>query len=212
MIYSEVKKKHISNKKKRPGSANVLKYITVHNNANPKATADSERRYLDNPSNTSSTSWHLVVDGTQCIEAIPLDEVAYHSGSSKGNRYSIGIEICENNHTQSVEQAVELIADLLIKFDMDISCVVPHKYWSGKQCPRLILPQWNEFIKLIQKELDNMVKPANIHVMNNGNVVEVESILYEGTNYIKLRDIPKLANVTVGYDDKKNIPVIQEGK
>jgi len=31
--------------------------------------------------------------------------------------------------------------------------VTTHQRWSGKNCPRLLLPRWNEFIRDIEKEL-----------------------------------------------------------
>lgn len=35
-------------------------------------------------------------------------------------------------------------------YDIPIDHVVPHKYFSGKECPRLILPYWEHFTERIQ--------------------------------------------------------------
>ncbi|WIV11364.1 N-acetylmuramoyl-L-alanine amidase [Proteiniborus sp. MB09-C3] len=158
MKYSEVRKQHLQkDNKKRIGKALDFQYITVHNTANPTSTAKNERAWLDNPQNTSTTGWHIVVDEFEAIEAIPLSEVAYHAGDGAnglGNTKSIGIEICESGDYAKTEQnAVELIASILIEKDWGTDRVKPHKHWSSKQCPRIILPYWNDFIKCIDEEV-----------------------------------------------------------
>ncbi|AHM56425.1 N-acetylmuramoyl-L-alanine amidase XlyA [Peptoclostridium acidaminophilum DSM 3953] len=124
-------------KSKRPGTKMSPLYITIHNTGNPKSTARNERNYLTNPNNTGSASFHIVVDEKEIIEAIPLDEVAYHSGNSGGNKMSIGIEICESgNQAKVIENATELIAKMLFDRDWETGRLKTHKYWSGKNCPR----------------------------------------------------------------------------
>lgn len=132
-------------------------YITVHNTANLKSTAQNERDWLSNPKNISSTGWHLVVDAKEAIEAIPLDEVAYHAGDGReglGNSHSIGVEICEiGDYAANEEAAVELIASLLIKFNLSIDRVMSHYDWNGKNCPNRILPYWSGFTARIAQEV-----------------------------------------------------------
>ena len=94
-----------------------------------------------------------MVDGKEAIEAVPLDEIAYHAGTGEGNSTSIGIEICDSAGTAAEKQAVELIADLLIRKNWGINKVRTHKSWSGKICPHLILPRWNQFTKDIEEEI-----------------------------------------------------------
>ena len=163
MKYAEVEKRHLkAGHHKLTGRGTDWKFITVHNTGNPNSTADSERRYLDNQANTSNTAWHIVVDNKQAIEAIPLNQIAYHAGDGRngtGNMYSIGIEICESG-SKAEMNAIELIADLLIKKGLGVECVVPHKHWTGKNCPRLILPHWDRFIKLLEAEIQRQ-KGAN---------------------------------------------------
>ena len=115
MKYNEVKKNHLPINKKRTGKKLDFKWITVHNTGNPKSTAANERAWLTNPENTTSTGWHIVVDGKEAIEAIPLSEIAYHAGTSEGNSTSIGIEICDSAGLAAEKNAIELIASLLIE-------------------------------------------------------------------------------------------------
>lgn len=136
---------------KRPGSTRKVKYIVVHNTANTESTAQNERDYLSNPNNTSSTSWHAVVDDEEIIQAIPFNEVAFHAGDHDGNRYGIGIEICESGDYDAAEaNAAKLIAYLMKAYDLPIESVKTHQDFSGKACPRLILDHWEDFLEEVK--------------------------------------------------------------
>lgn len=161
MKYADVKQDHIpTTSPKRTGRKMQPEYITIHNTGNPTSTAAGERAYLTNPTNKSTTAYHIVVDATQAIECVPLNEIAYHAGDGKtgtGNSRSIGIEICESgDYTANENAAVELVADLLLRYGWIVDKVKPHKHWSGKYCPRLILPYWDEFVTRIAKKMEVM--------------------------------------------------------
>lgn len=147
-------------KNRRPGTKMVPNTITVHNTANPTSTALNERNWLTNPNNFVTASWHIAIDDKQAVEAIPLHEIAWHAGDGSngpGNRTSIAIEICESGDQKRVwNNAVKLIAKMLHERGWNISQVRTHKSWSGKNCPRLILPEWSRFISDIEKELSQL--------------------------------------------------------
>ena len=146
-------------KGKRPGTKTKMTSITVHNTGNPKSTAMNERNWLVNPENKTAASFHIAIDEKQAVECIPLDEIAYHSGKTEGNTTSIGIEICESgNYKQTEQNAVELIAKMLVERNWGIDRVRTHKSWSGKECPRLILSHWNDFLDRIRKEMDKLMQ------------------------------------------------------
>lgn len=137
---------------KRPGIGRRIKYIVVHNTANKQSTAQNERDYLDNPTNTASTSWHIVVDDTKMIEAIPVGEMAFHAGDQEGNQYGIGIEICESgNYERAEANAQKLIAYLMAVYRIPVENVETHEHFSGKACPRLILDRWDGFLEKIEQ-------------------------------------------------------------
>lgn len=145
---------------RRPGLAMVPRYITIHSTGNPSSTARNERAWLTNPSNKVTASWHIVVDEKEAIEAIPLNEVAWHAGdgSGQGNRASIGIEICESgNRAKTLENAVKLTAKLLKERGWGVDRLRRHYDWSGKICPRILQPNnwagWEQFKKEVAKEL-----------------------------------------------------------
>lgn len=122
------------------------KYITIHNTGN-KASAENEIAYMQR--NDSSTSFHIAVDDKVAILGIPLNRNAWHCGDSngKGNRESIGVEICYS--TSNAEQfrkaelhAIEVVKWLMQNFNIPIENVVPHKKWSGKDCPHKTDMNW----------------------------------------------------------------------
>ena len=142
-----------SQKKQRPGYAMNPKYITVHNTANPNkgANAEMHARYLHNGAGGRTVGWHFTVDDTQFIQHLPTNESGWHAGDGNGagNRQSIGIEICENSDgdfDKAVENAQRLITKLMGKHGIPLDNVVPHKHWSGKNCPRKLLDSWDDFI------------------------------------------------------------------
>ena len=143
---------------RRPGLAMVPQYLTIHSTANPNSTARNERGWLTNPSNDRIASWHIVVDEREAIEAIPLDEVAYHAGNATGNRTSIGIEICESgNRQKTLANAVKLVVKLLKERGWGVDRLRRHHDWSGKICPRILQPNnwagWERFKQDVAKEL-----------------------------------------------------------
>ncbi|SCY92770.1 peptidoglycan recognition protein family protein [Alkaliphilus peptidifermentans] len=160
-------------KEKRPGTKANITTVTIHNTGNPTSTARNERGWLTNPYNNRAASFHIVVDEDEAIECIPLDEVAYHAGNTEGNTTSIGIELCESGNQQRVwRNGVALAAKILHERGWGISRLRTHQSWSGKYCPRLILPKWDEFLSDVEKELI---------ILNGDGVPEWKK---EGINYL----------------------------
>lgn len=128
-------------------------YITIHNTANPSVGADAvaNAKYI---LRNAPVSVHFFVDDKQIVQCLPIDEVALHAGTRQGNLQSIGIEICENKdgvYERAEENAAVLTAYLMKKLGVPIDRVVPHKYWSGKNCPHIILARPTGFKSFIEK-------------------------------------------------------------
>lgn len=139
---------------KRPGYKLQAEYVTIHTTANLDSTARNERNWLTNPVNDRQASYHRVVDQTQCIECLPLNEAGFHAGDGRygdGNRKSVGLEICEsgNRELTLLCGAVEA-ARLLHETGLTPDKLRKHQDWSGKHCPRAILDGhgWEWFVKL----------------------------------------------------------------
>src|SRR5690606_20360617 len=141
---------HIPKGRIRPGIKLNAQYITIHSTGNPTSTAMNERNWLVNPSNTRVASWHIAVDEKMAEEAIPLDEVAYHAGTSAGNNTSIEIVICESgDRSNTIQNATKLTAKVLHERGLSVDRLRRHFDWSGKVFPRIMSANnwegWNAF-------------------------------------------------------------------
>ncbi|GGC79257.1 hypothetical protein GCM10007216_07180 [Thalassobacillus devorans] len=141
----------------RPGHHMKPLYITVHTTGNRSrgANAMMHGNYLRNLDGSRLVSWHYTVDEKVVIKHLPDNESGWHAGDGNGpgNRSSIGIEICEHedgDFEQAVGMAAQLIRLLQDKHNLPVSHVVPHQKWSGKICPRPLLPEWNAFLMKLQ--------------------------------------------------------------
>ena len=132
--------------------------IVVHNTAND-ASAKNEISYMKK--NNSEISFHYAVDDKEVVQGIPENRNAWHSGdgNGKGNREGIAIEICYSKSggekfLKAEENAVELIVDILKRYDWEIDKVTKHQDYSDKYCPHRTLDLgWERFIKMVEDEL-----------------------------------------------------------
>lgn len=204
------KKDHIPIGEIRPGTKMSPTFITIHSTGNPKSTARNERGWLTNPSNTRIASWHICVDEKEAVEAIPLDEVAYHAGSKTGNNSSIGIEICESgNREKTLTNAVRLVAGMLHERGWDVDKLRRHYDWSGKICPRIMSQNnwqcWKQFVERVRKELENMeLKPAKVLVDGQ----ECEAYIIMGKTFVEVRKPFEQAGFKVNYNSKTQVTEI----
>lgn len=189
-------------------------YVTIHNTAND-ATARSEVNYM--LSNDNQTSYHYAVDDKEAVQAIKLNRNAWHAGdggSGKGNRKSIGIEICFSKSggarfDKAEKNAAYLTAALLKKRGWGISRVKRHKDWSGKDCPhRTIDRGWSRFLNMVKKEMDKLdgktaakkaTKPTvpSKKVLVKGSEGEAVGTLQEFLNYYIAKGLIEAAKLVV---------------
>ncbi|MEC1757355.1 peptidoglycan recognition protein family protein [Schinkia azotoformans] len=151
--------------KRRQGLSMKAEYITIHNTGNEKSTARNERDWLTNPTNKRQASFHIAVDDIEAIECIPLNENAWHSGdglNGTGNRKSIGIEICESgNYAKTLDNAVELVAKMLLERGWGIDRLRRHFDWSKKICPRKMYDSgtwkgWFSFLNQVDQKINEL--------------------------------------------------------
>jgi N-acetylmuramoyl-L-alanine amidase CwlA len=142
--------------------------ITVHNTYND-APAENEVAYMIR--NSSQVSYHYAVDDKEAVQGILTNRNAWHAGdggNGKGNRSSIGVEICYSKsggerYKKAEANAVILIAQLLKERGWGVDKVRKHQDWSGKYCPHRILDEkrWDDFEQAIADELKgNKPKPV----------------------------------------------------
>lgn len=149
-------------------------FIVVHNTAND-ASAYNEVYYMTR--NNLSTGFHYAVDDKQIVQGIPENRNAFHAGdgrNGKGNRQGISIEICYSKSggerfLKAEINAINLIIDILKRYNWGIEKVTKHQDYSGKYCPHRTLDLgWDRFIKEIEKRLykgDNLYR-INVDTLN----------------------------------------------
>lgn len=151
-----------SNSRQRRGSHRLRpRFITIHSTANHSSTATAMQhsRALCRGAFTNR-SWHFTCDQFMTVQNLPLSETGWHAGNVAGNAHSIGIEMCEaegrgQNHFRTWDRAAKLTAVLMKKYDINLRHVVPHYYWTHKNCPTPLLsggkpgPKWAWFISRV---------------------------------------------------------------
>lgn len=134
--------------------------IVVHNTAND-ATARNEIAYMTR--NNDETSFHYAVDDKEVVQGLPENRNGWHAGdggNGKGNREGIAIEICYSKSggerfIKAEQNAVDLIVDILKRYNWGIDKVTKHQDYSGKYCPHRTLDMgWNRFIKMVENKLN----------------------------------------------------------
>ena len=152
----------------------VPEEICIHNTAND-ASAKSEISYMIG--NNSSTSYHAAVDNVRIVTGVPFNRNAFHAGdgrSGRGNRKSIGIEICYSKSggkrfEEAEELCAEYVAYLLDKYGWGIEKVKRHYDYSKKYCPHRTMDLgWERFLDKVRKYLYKGELKYEVHVEKIG--------------------------------------------
>lgn len=199
MVNPEIKQSFIPvGRYNRPRHANPCNYITIHDTGNYDKGADAYRHseYLKNPS--TKESWHYTVDDREIYQHLPDSESAYHAGdgAGKGNRQSIGIEICVNsdgNLYAAADRAALLTAYLMEKHGIPIGNVVQHNHWYNKDCPHTIrsgVPcTWQEFLKKAEEYMKREITAEEaVEMLYKAGVLSDKGYWLEALMHIKNLD------------------------
>jgi N-acetylmuramoyl-L-alanine amidase len=156
------------------------RYITIHStqNSDPGTDARAHANLLrrgaikGEKNSLGYISWHYTVDDHSIYQSLPDNEQGQHADyEGKGNRQSIGIEMCENrdgNLAATIDRAARLTAYLMKKHDIPLRRVVPHQHWprtryadgrdlGRKNCPHFLLsngkpgPKWRAFLGQVRR-------------------------------------------------------------
>jgi N-acetylmuramoyl-L-alanine amidase CwlA len=141
--------------KNRQGTKITPTHITIHNTDNSSKGADAlaHAKYVKGPDAVKrNVSWHFTIDDKRCVRHLPLDEKAIHAG--KANLRSIAIEVCQNedqDQEAAIERACLLTAVLMHERNIKAANIVPHKHWTGKNCPRVILKRQGGMKRFVER-------------------------------------------------------------
>lgn len=149
------------------GRTKTIKYIVIHYTANDGDTAEGNGNYFSQPNRNSSA--HYFVDETMVVQSVKDRDTAWHCGGNKychadcRNNNSIGVEMCsekDKNGTYffnetTIKNTVELVKQLMKKYNIPIDRVIRHYDVTSKSCPEPFVrcpDSWERFKnRLIQK-------------------------------------------------------------
>jgi len=106
--------------------------------------------------------------------------------SHGGNNNSIGIEMCVNVSSDmydTLQRTAQLVADILIRNNLDLSRVKMHNTWSGKNCPQVLRAgsYWWDFIEMVKLHYIIMKDYADVKIemkSNNPDIVDETGRVY----------------------------------
>lgn len=146
------------------GRGNPRNYLTIHQTGNTDEGSNAMAHHRLQARSGIGYGWHWQVDDEMAIQTHDHSFKIWHAGDGrgKGNTESISIEICVNsdgNYKKSVENGAKLAAMILKEENIDISRMVQHNYWSGKDCPHEIRYgkdgiTWTDFVNKVKNYLE----------------------------------------------------------
>lgn len=153
-------------------------YITIHSTQNPTGDAYAHAKALNRGALRGGVCgylcWHFTVQADTVIQHIPTSERGEHADfDGPGNRYSIGIEMCEhegNNQLATMERTAKLAASLMYHHKIPIENIRAHYHWPregynppNKDCPHFLLENgqpgttWRWFVGRVQRHHQRLV-------------------------------------------------------
>ncbi len=147
------------------------RYITIHSTQNYTGDAFAhakalKRGALRGRNRIGYLIWHFTVQENVAIQHMPTNEQGEHADfDGPGNRYSIGIEMCEhrgNSRQATLDRTAKLAAYLMKRHGIPIRNVVPHYHWprkgrspANKNCPHYLMTngrpgaKWRAFLNRV---------------------------------------------------------------
>lgn len=226
---------------------NKIQYLVIHDTGNSGVGANALNHYKFFGGGNRNASAHYFVDDHEVIQIIGDSFSSWNCGDDQGrgralngvrNCTSIGIELCINsdgNYEKAYENLVELVKNLMVKFNIPVSRVCRHYDVSRKKCPGTFFTKnlWDKFLKDIQQPMkikldlsksstgipvqqkalderikyvmDEILKADKVKVNYNGKQIELRGKNIQGTNYVSIRDLAEALNLQVGWNQDKKI-------
>jgi len=147
-------------------------YITIHSTQNPTGDAYAHAKALNRGALRGGVCgylcWHFTVQGDTVVQHLPTNERGEHADfDGPGNRYSIGIEMCEhrgNDQLATLERTAKLAASLMYHHKIPVENLRAHYHWPregynppNKDCPHFLLENgkpgttWRWFTGRVQR-------------------------------------------------------------
>ncbi len=109
--------------------------------------------------NTEGLATKIGEDGNYYLGPVYYNRTYGFIANRLGNLNSIGIETMINkgsNILRTWHNCAKLVASLLIENNLDLNCVKPHHFFSGKPCPQTmrINDEWHHFMEMVEIEYE----------------------------------------------------------
>ena len=100
--------------------------------------------------------------------------VAGTIGSHGGNNNSIGIEMCVNysgDIYDTWQRTAQLVADICLRYNLDLTRVKQHNTWTGKNCPQCLIAAdyWWGFMKMVEVNYIIMKDYSDVEISMQSN-------------------------------------------
>lgn len=135
--------------------------------------------------------------------------------SNGGNRNSIGIEACVDKGSDlwyTWQKTAKLVADIMIRNNLDITKVKGHHFYSAKDCPQPMLENdleiWWEFIDLVKAEYSYASKFANYTITS---VSDNTTYLKDNCRVKKIPDQTTCLTYTISISNGTNAEEVKLG-
>lgn len=162
-----------------------IKYIVIHYVA-AEGSAEANCKYFKDVYRGASAHYFVGHEGDvwQCVKD---EDVAFHCGATKykhkycRNSNSIGIELCCKKDSkgrwyftdETVEAAIDLVQELMDKYNVPIENIIRHYDVTGKMCPEPYVrsgSKWRAFKDEVKKS-----KKADYKVKVTANKLRVRA-------------------------------------
>lgn len=145
--------------------ASPVRYIVVHYTAGNGDTAAGNGQYFSRVPQQASAHWF--VDDEEAVASVPEKYVAWHCGAVNyvhpecRNANSIGVELCSRIDSlgkyyftpRTLENATELVRELMHRYDIPVERVLRHYDVTGKVCPAPLVEAgpWEAFREALMR-------------------------------------------------------------
>lgn len=196
-----------------------IKYIVVHY-VGATGGAEANCRYFEKTYRGASSHYFVGHKGEvwQCVED---EDVAWHCGAKKyvhkkcRNSNSLGIELCCHKDSNgnwyfedaTITAAVELIKNLMKKYNVPIENVLRHWDVTGKNCPEPFVRnpyEWRVFKDLLVEEV-NKFEPYLVKINTAAlNVRAGAGTSYKVNTVVHKNEVYTIVSVKNGWGELKS--------
>lgn len=207
-----------------------IRYIVMHYTGNYTDTAKANCNFFQ--SDDRNASAHYFVDKNSIYQSVQDNCIAWSVGKYFGNDNrgggslwrtvnndnSISIEMCSDNgtfHKDTLNNAAELVVQLLKKYNLPIDRVVTHYLVCNKPCPKYWLNNngLKDFKELVKAKMngpkiDDELYEAVSKIIKNGYSIDINC--WKRKDLMNLEYVPSLLDKLGGIDALVSKGVIEE--